>query len=365
MEQCSIDEIIGDKRAVMTLDGDIQNFSVLEEEKPISILRLMPYAVAVKRSSITKQELGITLTNMVKESAACVFSMMIRPDKAHLGLTDEVMYEALLQQKKDARAFAYHNPENRQEMVQYEQFGFAPVSDGKQYIRNQDGLTNEVLRRCMDEQQAAIPGTDYTISILQKSEMMNLIQFVNGMLSVKYGFFVIRTPKYYEQMSEELIDYHGNIFLIRHNEKIIGYFAMEGVLEVELLREVLIENEELCERLFTLTQEGLPVMARIVNLRNMVKHICSDGKVTIAVRIEDPMIRANNGLYLWYLDENGSRLEMVEKAWERDNKSLPRPELSVTIGEFTSFLMGYKTLKKNRKFESIKLPGSVWLPERN
>lgn len=363
MEQCSIDELIGDKRAIMMEDGEIESFAVYEHERPISILRQMPYAIAVKRrhESILDNALGFSFVNMEKEKASCVFSMMTRPDKSHLGLSDEVMYEALLRQREQGRAFTYHNPENMQEMIQYEQFGFAPVADNKLYIRKRQYLQDDILQRCLQGEKCRIAETEYEISLFDTVHMQQLLKLVNCELGMRYGIFAIRTVQYYEKLLDDMTQYQGQMFLLWEKDAIVGYFAMEDVFANEICREALFIRDEIGTLLFEEQNEGLPVLARIVNIRSMVRHICSDGNVTVAVRMEDPMLAANNGTYIWYLNERGSRMELVESS----QKALPRPELSVTIGEFTSILFGYKEVKNNRKFESIRLLGPIWLPERN
>lgn len=361
MEQCSIDEIIGDKRAVMMEEGEIENFAVYEQDKPISILRQMPYTVVVKRrqGNVLDENIGFSYVNMRKENVSCILQMMTRPDKRHLGLSDEVMHESLLRQREQGRAFTYHNPENMQEAVQYQQFGFAPVADNITYIRKKDILTDDMLCTCMQTGRSKITGTDYELCLFDQDNMQELLRFVNCELGMRYDIFAIRTKTYYEQMLESLSEYRGQIFLLKKQESIIGYFVMEDVLAHEICREALFLQDEARNLFFAERKGELPLMARIVNLRSMAKHICSEGKVTIAVRVEDPMLRDNNGTYIWYLDEKGSRLEKVET----ENLPLPRPELSVTIGEFTSILMGHQTIN-NKKFESVKLLGAVWLPER-
>ena len=104
-------------------------------------------------------------------------------------------------------------------------------------------------------------------------------------------------------------------------------------------------------------------MARIVNLPEILKHVAAHGKVTIAIRLKDSVIAENDGLFLWYLDEKGSRMERVEETKQSEETSM-RPEVTVTIGEFTAFLFEYIKLKQNMKFDSIYLSGPAWINER-
>lgn len=362
MEQLGIDAIIGDKRAMMSKSGEMENFTVYEEERPISILQVLPCSIAVKerQTNIIGEDFGFSLVNMKKENASCVFHMMTRPDKGHLGLSDEVMYEALQQQKEQERVLVYHNPENMQELVRYQQYGFAPVGDNFLFFRKKIILSDEIITSCILEDCVKIPGTEYVIKKLEESEMQELVQFVNSELSIRYGVFAVRTVSYFERILEMLAEYHGYMFVMKRQDKIVGYFSLEDAFENEICREAFFIRDEIRDDFFETRKDCLPTLARVISLRNMVKHICCNGKVTIALRIADPMIRANNGTYLWFIDEKGSRLELITT----ENSSLPGPELSVTIGEFTSILLGYKSMQKNKKFESMKLLGPAWLPER-
>lgn len=362
MGQLGIDEIIGDKRAVMSKSGEIESFTVFEQEKPISILQQLSCSIVVKerQTNIIGQDFGFSFVNMKKENASCVFHMVTRPDKGHLGLSDEVMYESLMQQKEQGRALTYYNPENMQEMVRYQQFGFAPVGDNYLFIRKKIILSDEILTSCILEDCVKIPGTEYVMKKIETSEIPELVQFVNSELSIRYGVFAFRTVSYFERILEILAEFHGYLFVLKRQDKIAGYFSLEDVFENEICREALFIRDEIRDDFFETRKDTLPVLARVVSLRNMVKHVCCEGRVTIALRIEDPMIRDNNGTYLWFIDEKGSRLELVTT----ENSSLPGPELSVTIGEFTSILLGYKSMQKYKKFESMKLLGPAWLPER-
>ena len=69
-------------------------------------------------------------------------------------------------------------------------------------------------------------------------------------------------------------------------------------------------------------------------------------------------------MFLWYLDEDGSRMERVE---EQDGA----PEVTATIGAFTAFIFEYMVeymdahmkWKQNAKFDSIYLAGPAFLTE--
>lgn len=94
----------------------------------------------------------------------------------------------------------------------------------------------------------------------------------------------------------------------------------------------------------------------------LLKHVTGNGRITVAIRIKDPVIAENDGLFIWYINENGSRMERVEgPAAELEEDSSMRPEFTAAIGEFTAFIFAYIKLKQNAKFDNIDLAGPAWL----
>ena len=129
-------------------------------------------------------------------------------------------------------------------------------------------------------------------------------------------------------------------------------------------QEATIEDEENIACYLEEVEPRKPrVLARIVNLHEMLKHISSKGKVTVAIRLIDPIIMENDGLFIWYLDEKGSYMERVQKTQTEDGSAM-RPEITTTIGGLTAFLFEYIKLKDSLKFESIYLTGSAWITEQ-
>ena len=100
-------------------------------------------------------------------------------------------------------------------------------------------------------------------------------------------------------------------------------------------------------------------MARVGNLTQLLRYIASKGKVTIALQLTDDVNSANNGYYIWYLDDDGSRIERIA---EKDEEIF-RPELNITIGQLITFLLGYDKLKESLKFDSIYVIKPVFINE--
>ncbi|MCM1183606.1 MAG: hypothetical protein NC337_09545 [Roseburia sp.] len=247
---------------------------------------------------------------------------------------DTLMRAALAYQNRMRVPFALMNTDS---VMPYEQYGFHCICERAEYR----------LRE----------GTRYRVA--DRGSQLALAHFVNAVLCRKYGLFAIRSARYYEKLEERLAARGGSICLIKENDSLKGYFTYIGP---NVIGEVVMAEETELEQYFEVIGEERPATAaRIVNLPEMLRYISSAGKVTIAIRISDPVFAQNDGLFIWYLDESGSRMERVEEP--KDASGAMRPEISVTIGELTAFFFEYIKLKQNMKFDSIYLSGPAWIHE--
>ena len=178
---------------------------------------------------------------------------------------------------------------------------------------------------------------------------------------------MVRSAAYCEFEQAKLLGSGGNLFQIMENGVRKGCFACTDT-GADSVREVVFD-QTFDRKCYIVTEKaaegkGPAFMARIVNLPEMLGHVTGNGQITIAIRIHDPVIAENDGLFIWYIDEKGSRMERVEEPGTGgvDDASM-RPEVTVTIGELTAFLFGHIRLKQNAKFDSIYLAGPAWLDD--
>lgn len=242
---------------------------------------------------------------------------------------------------------------------EWEKYGFCSVCDKEVFTLNENVISEAMLEKAIAGERIRISASEEVLSVVKAEELMTLACFANSIICRQYGVFVIRSAIYYEKLQKKVRGLGGEIFLIKENQKIKGCFVWLG--KKHTIEEAIFEKAQDTEKYFhSVSAKKTTAMARIVNLEEMLKHISSNGKVTIAIRITDTVILENNGLFIWYLDEKGSSLERV--AEERNNLGL-KPELTVSIGELTAFLFSYKKLKPSLKFDSIYLSGPVWINE--
>lgn len=245
-----------------------------------------------------------------------------------------------------------------------EGFGFQYIYDRPRYVLNTGTISVKMLERAARGESVSLDIPDMTLRSVVREDMLSLAHFVNARLCRQYGFFLIRSASYYERVQEKLLDRGGSLFQVMENGIRKGYFASVDIASGSIGEAVFAQDFD--RECYLLTEKGKrpAIMARIVNLPEMLRHVAGNGKITIALRISDPVIAENDGMFLWYLDEDGSRMERVE---EQDGA----PEVTATIGAFTAFIFEYMVesmdahmkWKQNAKFDSIYLAGPAFLTE--
>lgn len=246
-------------------------------------------------------------------------------------------------------------------------FGFEYIYDRPRYTLNTETITLEMLARASRGESVSLDIPDMTLQAVTQEDMLSLAHFVNARLCRQYGFFVIRRAAYYEQLQERLLRSGGNLFQIMESEIRKGYFICTDTAAGSIGEVVF--DQAFDRECYLLTEKGKSpaVMARIVNMPEMLRHVAGNGKITIAIRLRDPVIAENDGLFIWYIDEQGSRMERVEEPETGKESDSPdssmRPEVTTTIGAFTAFLFAYTKLKQNAKFDSIYLAGPAFVNE--
>ena len=245
----------------------------------------------------------------------------------------------------------------------FSHFGFHYIYDRPRYELNTERITEEMLRRAAGGESVVLEEPSVTLEVVRPKDLLSLAHFVNAKLCRNYGLFVIRSAAYYESFQQELQHNGGYLFQIVKDGVRRGCFACSSA-SIPGIQEVIFEEDTDRERYFCVREHKRPaVMARITNMAEMLGHIAGNGKITIAIRITDPVIAENDGLFRWYIDVNGSYMERVEQSDDGQDSSM-RPEVTATIGEFTAFIFEYIQLKRNVKFDSIYLSGPIWMNDR-
>ncbi len=335
--------------------SDALAFVESDEQQMVSMLHLLPYSTAMRRNPPSPGYNRLPcMADVVRVDTNFISGLISKEAYRNHGNAQRVLKSALEYQNRMKVPFTFMTAE-QEELAR--EHGFYPIYERELYELKKEQISKEMLQRAHEGEKLELE-TGHVLSALDKSELLSLAHFVNANLCRTYGMFHIRSAVYYENLHNEALSKNGDIFMLRKDGKIVGYFVFFDERE-EYVKEVIFEKKNELEHFFYCEHEKKPyIMARIVNLSEILKHISSNGKVTVAVRINDPVMPENDGLFIWYLNEMGSYLERVE---ETDKLSQYRPELTVSIGELTAFLFEQIELKKSLKFESMYLSGPVWL----
>lgn len=323
------------------------------------MLQLIPCIAAMRRNPRLKG--AKRLLNMADIERVGTNRISVAATKmpyCHKGFMERLISGSLEYQRQLKIPFCFTESGNK---AFWEHFGFGYIYDRPQYELNTELIPQEVLKQAAEGDLIPLPDSAGFLHVADQGSVLSLAHFVNANLCQHYGLFIIRSALYFEHFQRELESGGGNLFEIVEDGKIKGYFAFAGDA---CIREAVFANETDRERFLCVKGEKKPaVMARIVNLPEMMRHISGNGKITVAIKLTDPVLENNNGVFLWYIDENGSRMERVEQQ-NNDMGASARPEVTTTIGEFTAFIFEYIQLKQNAKFDSIYLSGPVWMNER-
>lgn len=336
----------------------------LEGEKVRSMLHMAPYFIAMRRNPpLAGADRLPCMADVVRVPAGMIGAAAT--DRAYRcrGYMRRLMESALAYQKRRKMPLCFAAA---QDEAFLEHFGFHPVFDGPRYELDGRAITQEMLLRAAAGEKVALSPRGTVLVAARGSDLLSLAHFVNARLCVQYGLFVIRSAAYYERFRHEVKSCGGELYLILEDGSLIGYFACMDSGAHDIREAVFRDAADMERYLYADRGQAPSVMARIVDMPEMLRHISGNGKITIAIRLTDPLIAENDGLFRWYIDKDGSHMERVEEAAGESGGTVPamRPEVTATIGEFTAFLLGYRKLKQNMKFDSIYLSGPAWISER-
>lgn len=112
--------------------------------------------------------------------------------------------------------------------------------------------------------------------------------------------------------------------------------------------------------------ETTPMMVRIVHLQELLKYVGADTEepICLRIKIEDPILQENTGIYDWVLNQSGSCLIPAEEERELD--------LQAAIADLGSFLFGAESVETifpnvsseiREKLEQVKVFRKIFINE--
>jgi hypothetical protein len=349
-------------QVALACGGDDIGFTAKEENSanPLSLSQVH-YAAAIRRNPpLSGQNRALCMADIVRVNTNYIAVSGIDDSVEQNENLKRLLRGSLAYQNRMQIPFTMLNSDQSE---RFEPYGFHYIYNAPCYKLHKEIFTAERLQQAVEGERVVLDKPNITLSVLDKNGLLPLAHFVNAVLCKKYGLFIIRNALYFENLQKKAAENGGTIYQIKEGSRLIGYFLYYSG-EKEWISEAVFEDEENIACYLEEVEPRKPrVLARIVNLHEMLKHISSKGKVTVAIRLIDPIIMENDGLFIWYLDEKGSYMERVQKTQTEDGSAM-RPEITTTIGGLTAFLFEYIKLKDSLKFESIYLTGPAWITEQ-
>lgn len=349
-------------QVALACGGDDIVFTAKEENSanPLSLSQVH-YAAAIRRNPpLSGQNRALCMADIVRVNTNYIAVSGIDDSVEQNENLKRLLRGSLAYQNRMQIPFTMLNSDQSE---RFEPYGFHYIYNAPCYKLHKEIFTAERLQQAVEGERVVLDKPNITLSVLDKNGLLPLAHFVNAVLCKKYGVFIIRNALYFENLQKKAAENGDTIYQIKEGSRLIGYFLYYSG-EKEWISEAVFEDEENIACYLEEVEPRKPrVLARIVNLHEMLKHISSKGKVTVAIRLIDPIIMENDGLFIWYLDEKGSYMERVQKTQTEDGSAM-RPEITTTIGGLTAFLFEYIKLKDSLKFESIYLTGPAWITEQ-
>ncbi|WP_434310048.1 GNAT family N-acetyltransferase [Hominifimenecus sp. rT4P-3] len=217
-------------------------------------------------------------------------------------------------------------------------------------------------------------GEGLSVVSLAREDFAAAACFLERELEERFSVFPERSEEYLQRLQKEVASEGGGLAALLQGEELVGIFSYwpgEGNMEI---RELIVDGRflpdflrlnqpqtaETMRRIDSLAaairdyfqksgfggavkgeisvvntgwlgQEKPAIMARICNFAAFVKEIRSWGPKTVVLQVQDELIPENNGVFRWELTSTDSRL--IPSPGET-------PELALTIGELTEWLLG-------------------------
>lgn len=269
-----------------------------------------------------------------------------RKDRRHRGYMRSLLNRMMENMRNEGMPFCFLMPADE---AIYRPFGFTyiyrqPSMDVKAGVVLEEreilaGRSGEDTGRRDGRNQAEALGRMGTPEV---PDLPWLSAWMNAWLVSRYEVFAIRDEAYVCRLLKEIASENGNFRLLYDQGNLVGMRSEWG-LEKREQRLLYGENSYVEE----IAPPKPAIMARIITPEKFVRAIRLDEayageQMTICLRIRDPLIRQNDGLWKWHLDHGTSWMEPWSIPW---NHFQTEPEgernITLTIEELTFWLFGY------------------------
>lgn len=303
--------------------------AVEDDGRVLSMIQLNPYKLNVRG---------------MKWQADYLVGVSTRKDRRHQGFMRRLLQRMMEDMQKEQAPFCFLMPADE---AIYRPFGFT-------YIYRQPRWKLREDRICKLQRTALIPWQD---TALQRQELSAAAAWLNDWLSRRYDLFAVRDEAYLYRLIDEIASENGTLDLLYDQETLVGMVSEWGWKERE--QRLLYAEHGYAKE----AEAPKPaIMARIISPEAFAEavRLRADEKrqeVTVRMKICDPLIAENDGVWNWKLDHRSSQLKRAG----RQNEPV---DFTVTITELTAWLFGYEIPEAVGRFAALVEPlGAIFLDE--
>lgn len=253
-------------------------------------------------------------------------------DQRHKGYMRQVLYKVLRDLHQEKKPFCFLMP--AAEAI-YRPFQFAFIYDQPVW-KTEDEPEKDLEKRPVDLAKEAEGMADWLDRWLEK----------------RYEVYAVRDKTYMELLKKELESEAGEV---------TGWYEKDGKLHALEAWWGLGKREE---RFYYSLSEMKPadthpaIMARITDVKALLEVIglnedAPEDRFQAVISIKDPIVKGNEGRWLWKLGKNGSTLERmkglaVQIETEASEQAIPSSSevLEINIDELAQWIFGYKPLEE-------------------
>lgn len=292
-----------------------------------------------------------------------------RKDRRHRGYMRRLLVKMMADMRSEQMPFCFLMPADE---AIYRPFGFTFIYDQPQFEwNNENPLERQsvILWRNPKKTEGPIENDGWQITEPAEETLQKLSDWMNHWLADHYQVYAVRDRIYIERLLKEIASECGTLDLVFGGERIIGVESFWG-LEKKVRRLLYAEDSCIKEG-----KEPKPaIMARIIHPERFMQVISlkdqvADEQKTVTLKIADPLIPENQGIWRWTLNHETSWLEKMAALEEETGDNQPWlkaaelaesgkiiPDLTLTITELTTWLFGYDIPKAAAAFSDIIQP---------
>jgi len=311
---------------------DNQVLAILDEGQLQSMIHLNPYTLKVRG---------------YRWNADYLVGVATKKDKRHQGYMRRLLMRMMKDMRKKQMPFCFLMPADE---AIYRPFGFTYIYRQPHWRLREDAMKSLDKRPLKTEENG---------SFKLAAAWMNL------WLENRYEMHTVRDETYLRRLADEVASENGEIEVLYEGGRMVGIVSEWGWERREqrlLYAEDMYIQEAAAPKPAIMARIISPeVFAKVVRLRPCV----GQEELMLTLRLHDPLIEENEGVWRWTLDHEGANLKKTEYQNKlTDSGDQARPDLELTITELTAWLSGYELPAAAGHYgEMIEVLQSVFLDE--